>query len=123
VRDRKIIYDVDKFVEVEQAKRFWCRCQPQRGDLLIVSRGATIGRVAIVEHDRPFCLMGSVILCSCYKSYRSKFLYYALNAYHAQTSLWFSSASSAQQAIYIKDVAELRLPMPPSDERNVSRST
>ena len=119
VRDRMILMGVDKFVTPEQARQFWRRCRPQQGDVLIVSRGATIGRVAIVESSEPFCLMGSVILCNCREGYSHGFLYYALNAHHAQTSLWFTSASSAQQAIYIKDVAELRLPLPPGDERTV----
>jgi type I restriction enzyme, S subunit len=117
VRDRIILMGGDKFVKPEQAARYWRRCCPQKGDILVVSRGATIGRVAVVERNDPFCLMGSVILCNCRKGYSSGFLYYALNARHAQTSLWFTSASSAQQAIYIKDVAELRLPIPPSNER------
>jgi type I restriction enzyme, S subunit len=117
IRDRTILYDVDKFVPLDHAEQFWRRCQPERGDLLVVSRGATIGRVALVENDIPFCLMGSVILCKRKENYTAEFLYYALNAHHAQTSLWFTSASSAQQAIYIQDVAELRLPIPPLSER------
>lgn len=119
VRDWKIGYAVDKFVLPKLAKKFWQRCCPLKGDLLVVSRGATIGRVAIVEDEKPFCLMGSVILCQCREEYSNEFLYYALNAKHAQTSLWFSSASSAQQAIYIEDVAELRLPIPPIYERKL----
>ncbi len=117
IRDRMILYDVNKFVTQDQAEQFWGRCRPEHGDLLVVSRGATIGRVALVEKNIPFCLMGSVILCKRRDAYAKEFLYYALNAHHAQTSLWFTSASSAQQAIYIRDVAELRLPMPPSAER------
>ena len=44
-------------------------------------------------------------------------MYYALNAKHSQTSLWFSSDSSAQQAIYIRDVADVPVPIPPPPER------
>ncbi|MGB7949397.1 MAG: restriction endonuclease subunit S [Candidatus Binatia bacterium] len=117
IRDRKILYEVDKYVTPELAYKFWQRCRPERGDFLIVSRGATIGRVALVESDMPFCLMGSVILCKSRDDYAATFLYYALNTHHAQTSLWFASASSAQQAIYIRDVAELRLLIPPFPER------
>lgn len=117
VRDGSILYNVDKFVTQENAAQFWRRCRPERGDLLIVSRGATIGRVAIVAGDTPFCLMGSVILCKKREEYSPEFLYYALNAHHAQRSLWFASASSAQQALYIRDIAELRLPTPPLHER------
>lgn len=117
VRDWQIDYDVDKFVTIENANVFWRRCQPEIGDILMVSRGATVGRIGVVESDMAFCLMGSVILCKPENGFDSAFLYFALSAKHAQTSLWFSSASSAQQAIYIRDVAEVPVPIPPCTER------
>ncbi|MDB6031971.1 MAG: restriction modification system specificity domain protein [Verrucomicrobiales bacterium] len=119
VRDWAIDYQIDKFVTIEDANQFWKRCRPEKGDVLVVSRGATVGRIGVVTQSIPFCLMGSVILCKPLQDYNATFLYYALNAKHAQTSLWFSSASSAQQAIYIRDVAEVTLPLPPSAERAV----
>ena len=76
-----------------------------------------VSRVALIEKDIPFCLIGSVILCKLKSDYAVEFLYYALNAYYPQTSLWFTSASIAQLSIYIRDVAELRLPILPSYER------
>ena len=117
VRDRTIDYDVDKFVSEIDAIAFWRRCKPERGDVLVVSRGATVGRVGLVTENIEFCLMGSVILCKPMNGYSPGFLYYVLNAKHSQTSLWFSSASSAQQAIYIRDVAEVPLAVPPIEER------
>ena len=44
------------------AKRFRTRCGPDRDDILIVSRGATIGRSCVVKSGQMFCLMGRVIL-------------------------------------------------------------
>jgi type I restriction enzyme S subunit len=117
VRDWLIDYDVNKFVSIDNATLFWKRCRPERGDVLVVSRGATVGRIGVVERDIAFCLMGSVILCKPKREYESEFLYFALNAKHSQISLWFSSASSAQQAIYIRDVAEVPVPIPPFTER------
>lgn len=119
IRDRTILYNVDKYVNLHDAELYWKRCCPESNDLLIVSRGATIGRIALVKEDTPFCLMGSVILCKSRNDYDTDYLYYALNSQHAQTSLWFSSASSAQQAIYIQDVKELHIPIPPLSERNI----
>ena len=117
VRDWSIDYDVDKFVSFEDACTFWKRCRPELNDVLVVSRGATVGRVAVVAGQVEFCLMGSVILCKSIGEYNPAFLYFALNAKHSQTALWFSSASSAQQAIYIRDVAELPMAIPPHKER------
>jgi type I restriction enzyme, S subunit len=119
VRDWRIDYDVDKYVTEEDAVQFWKRCKPEKGDVLIVSRGATVGRIGVVEKSTAFCLMGSVILCKPMSQYEAAFLYFVLNAKHSQTSLWFSSASSAQQAIYIRDVAEVPVAAPPAHERDL----
>lgn len=118
IRDKEIIYDVDKFVSIEDAKQFWLRCKPQLGDVLIVSRGATIGRVAIVEDEIHFCLMGSVILCRLKSEAISLFIYFVLNSNYAQKLFFFSSAASAQPAIYITDIAELAIPIPTLQEQN-----
>ena len=104
-------------MSIDNANQYWKRCRPEQGDILVVSRGATVGRIGVVDAEIEFCLMGSVILCKLKEEYESAFLYYALNAKHSQTSLWFSSDSSAQQAIYIRDVADVPVPIPPLSER------
>jgi type I restriction enzyme S subunit len=117
VRDWKIDYEVEKFVSREDAVLFWRRCRPSDGDVLVVSRGATIGRVGVVEKDVEFCLMGSVILCKPKSEFDSAFIYYCLNAKHSQASFLLSSASSAQQALYIRDIGGVPVLIPPPRER------
>lgn len=113
IRDREINFDVNKFVSREDAKKMRMRCNPQYNDLLIVSRGATIGRIGLVEADKEFCLLGSVILVKPDKNVNSRFLYYLLSSKGVQERLRLSSQASAQPAIYIIDVAELAVVIPP----------
>jgi type I restriction enzyme, S subunit len=117
IRDREIQYDVDKFVSFEDAERFRRRCKPSQDDLLIVSRGATIGRVAVVDGDHFFCLMGSVILLKLNILAHPIFLYFLLNKTSIKEELLLTSSSSAQQAIYLVDVADLIIQLPPIDEQ------
>ena len=103
-----------KRVNVEDAKRFRKKCRPERGDLLIVSRGATIGRLCYVHTSEAFCLMGSVILIKpdahvLDGAYLSTLLKHPLMRSH----LYNTSGSSAQQAIYLKDLKHLTCPVPP----------
>jgi len=112
VRDRSINYDVDKFVSFEDAEKFRRRCDPERNDVLIVSRGATIGRVGLVEDDKVFCLLGSVILIKVKSNIHSLYLYYLLSSTKIQEQLNLASQSSAQQAIYLVSVSELNIPVP-----------
>jgi type I restriction enzyme, S subunit len=112
----------DEGVDIEGAQRvennlgckFRRKCDPDFGDLLLVSRGATIGRQCVVNIERAFCLMGSVILI---KPHRDKLEPRFLNAYlkhpAIRAALYKTSGSSAQQAIYLKDLRRLRCPVPP----------
>ena len=113
---------LDDRIDLASAKRvaeplgmqFRKKCGPELGDLLIVGRGATIGRLCRVNVDETFCLMGSVILVKPDRTLLDeRFLsgMLALPSMHAQ--LYKSSGSSAQQAIYLKDVKKLTCLLPP----------
>ncbi|UOA09703.1 restriction endonuclease subunit S [Methylobacter sp. S3L5C] len=64
VREEGVSLDDPLFISEETAKKALQRCNPEYGDLLIVSRGATVGRMCKVNIDEKFCLLGSVILGS-----------------------------------------------------------
>ncbi len=117
VRERRLSFDVDKFINIEDAMKFRNRCNPEKGDILMVSRGATIGRIGFVESDEMFCLMGSVILIKPKKTICPIYLYYALNLDRIKENLLLASESSAQQAIYLIDVGDLYIPLPKIDEQ------
>ena len=103
-----------KRVESSLGQQFRKKCGPEIGDLLIVGRGATIGRLCRVSVPDTFCLMGSVILVKPDRALLDeRFLsgMLALPSMHAM--LYKTSGSSAQQAIYLKDVKRLVCPLPP----------
>lgn len=103
-----------KSVRQDLGEGFRRKCDPEKRDLLIVSRGATIGRLCVVDVDTPFCLMGSVILVKPKSSQvESSFLREFLKHPGSQRSLQRTSGSSAQQAIYLKDVKMLDCFLPP----------
>lgn len=113
VGTRGVNIEVTKFVKFEDGVKFRKRCDPEYGDLLVVSRGATIGRTALVDTMEKFCLLGSVILI---KPNQQKiinlFLYYFLSNSKVEETLLLTSDSSAQQAIYLINIANLHVPLP-----------
>lgn len=117
VRENEILFEEDKFVSEKDGLSFRQRCNPERGDALIVSRGATVGRVSIVKTDRIFCLLGSVILIKPTNKINSEFLFYALTNPKIQENLYQTSQSSAQQAIYLVNISFLKLAIPPIEEQ------
>ena len=117
VRDFGVVFDDAKYVSASDAAKFRSRCDPEQGDILIVSRGATVGRASRVNADRKFCLMGSVILMKMNNLVDSNYALSALKAGFFLTRLTAMSGSTAQQAIYIRDIRTLPLPLPPIAEQ------
>jgi len=118
---------LDNTVNIREAKRvefslgasFRRKCNPEHSDILLVSRGATIGRLCKVDTVEPFCLMGSVILIKPnHEIVNASYLTNLLKLPALYLRLFNSSGSSAQQAIYLKDVKRLICTRPPIDLQN-----
>jgi len=117
VRDHGVVFKETLFVSKEDANKFRKRCNPERNDVLVVSRGATVGRSCIVNTDRIFCLLGSVILIKPHSDIVSKYLSISIKSPSIQKDLIELSGSTAQQAIYIRDIRNQLIPIPPKDEQ------
>lgn len=104
------------FVKFEDGISFRQRCNPEHGDILICSRG-TIGRCALIKTEEIFCLMGSVILLKNSEEYRAEYLTRYLQTSLAQEWMTGASSATAVSALYLKDVAKLRVPLPPLAEQ------
>lgn len=116
-------FDDVKYVTIEDGTRFRSKCGPVKNDLLMVSRGATIGRCSVVDTDIPFCLMGSVILVKPNKTIATTTYLKWLFSHHGYYNRLFkTSGSSAQQAIYLTHLRDLHIPAPPIHLQNVFAS-
>ena len=114
VRDNGVSFDAPLYISSETARKALQRCNPEKGDVLIVSRGATVGRMCIVNTDRTFCLLGSVILIKVKQLYSSKFITYILKSPFANQKMISVSGATAQQAIYLRDIKQIFIPVPGS---------
>ena len=118
VREYGVSFTNPLYVSQTDAVKFRKRCDPELQDLLIVSRGATIGRSCIVQTEELFCLLGSVILIKPVGSIDSRFMLYAIRSPKIHKQLANLSGSTAQQAIYIRDIRNSLIPIPPLSEQN-----
>jgi type I restriction enzyme, S subunit len=117
VRDNGVSFEEPLYISEETAKKALLRCNPERGDILIVSRGATVGRMCIVKTDKVFCLLGSVILIKAKNELSNDFLTYILKSPQINRKLISISGATAQQAIYLRDIKEIQLPLPSLEEQ------
>lgn len=121
VREDLVDFSQKNFVSHNDYKKFIKKCNPENGDILLVSRGATIGRCTSVNVDLPFCLMGSVILIKP-KILLTEYLEYLFKNENFIKNIIKLSSSSAQQAIYLKHIKKLKIPIPPKEiQENFSK--
>jgi len=106
-----------KFVSEANCEKFRTRCNPDYGDILVVSRGASIGRTCKVNIDEIFCMMGSVILIKP-RSYilLGEYISHFLKSNFAWLELQRLSGTTAQQAIYLTHLKKMRIIYPKSIE-------
>jgi type I restriction enzyme S subunit len=118
VLSNTIDFSQNKFVSELDFKKFTKKCKPERGDILLVSRGATIGRCVEVKTDKPFCLMGSVILIKpSKKAIIGVFINQLFKNEKFLKKLTKTSGYSAQQAIYLKNLKQVKIIVPPIEHQ------
>ncbi|MYF68651.1 MAG: hypothetical protein F4181_01145, partial [Proteobacteria bacterium] len=104
VREDGVSFDDPLYISNETAEKALARCNPEYGDLLVVSRGATVGRVCVVRTRKQFCLLGSVILIKSGEVLDSLYLSFFLRSSGVNKILVRRSGSTAQHAIYLRDI-------------------
>jgi type I restriction enzyme S subunit len=114
VDDWGVSLDSCKCVSEDDFNKFIRKCEPAKNDILIVSRGATIGRTCVVNTKNPFCMMGSVILIKPDSNVVNPyFLSALLKSASFLRVLRTTSGASAQQAIYIAHLKDKVVVVPP----------
>jgi type I restriction enzyme, S subunit len=104
----------DKFISREIDAQLSRRCKPCAGDVLISSRG-TIGKIAIVKSGQDFNIMGNMILLRFPSHVDSHFMaFYVLSRVaHIETI----ARGVAQKGLYLGQVREYEVPVPPLEEQ------
>ena len=116
VKDGFLIDDTEpeKFISSATDLILSKRCKPQAGDILISSRGS-IGKIAIVKEGQDFNIMGNMILIRLPETINRYFTTYYL---HSKVSHIESiSRGVAQKGLYLNQIREYELPLPPLPEQ------
>lgn len=98
------------------------RTAVQEDDVLLTIVGA-IGRVAVVETSDPLVFQRSVcVIKPRHDVVSSRFIRYALESSALQTIIAANANGAAQKGLYLHQVAQLRLPVPPIEvQREIVR--
>jgi type I restriction enzyme, S subunit len=116
VRNGYMDYEDTDFVDVSEAEKCWKRCKPEQGDLLMVSVGATLGRLTMLHEAKDMVIVRSVTLIRpCLLS--SLYLSAAIKSPLIQQAIWGSVRQMAQPGLYLAQSSNLVIPLPPLPEQ------
>ena len=88
------------------------------GDLVLAIVGATLGKAALVEDMPPFAIQRSLaVIRTKPGELLNRYLLYYIRSSFLQELLWRSVGFSAQPGIYLGDLANLPVPLPPHAEQ------
>lgn len=104
------------YIPEENHKKIYSRCNPEKGDLLLVCVGATIGKVALVPDMEEFSMARSVALIKPNKSLmNSLFLLYLIKSDYVQAQIKNCIHAAAQAGLYTNMVKNLKFRLPPNE--------
>lgn len=119
VRDGQMDYGNTDYVPMNVAKKCWQRCKPEAGDVLMVSVGATLGRLTVLREARDMVLVRSVTLLRPVATLvTSDYLALHLNSPSSQQEIWSVVRQSAQPCLYLGKSAALKIALPPLTEQS-----
>ncbi|GGX23101.1 restriction endonuclease subunit S [Undibacterium macrobrachii] len=117
VRDGSMDYTTTDFVDFDVASKCWNRCKPEPNDILIVSVGATIGRLTMIEDHRDMVIVRSVTLVKPLLI-NIRYLTMALRSPSLQKTIWAGVKQNAQPCLYLAVSNNLPIPVPPINEQH-----
>jgi type I restriction enzyme S subunit len=117
IRDGYIDYDKVDYISEEDFQKSIKRCHPEKYDILIVSVGGTIGRSTVMLDDSQFAIVRSVALIKPFVKAMAGFLKYVLDSPILQKEISGRSWGTAQPCLYINQIKELTIPLPPLAEQ------
>jgi type I restriction enzyme S subunit len=119
VRHEVMDYRVTDYVPQDVAEKCWQRCKPLVGDILMVSVGATLGRLCVLREPLDMVLVRSVtVLRPVHLGVSMDFLALQLMSQDSQREIWREVKQSAQPCLYLAKSAALKIALPPLPEQS-----
>ncbi|WP_407207859.1 restriction endonuclease subunit S [Citrobacter portucalensis] len=116
IRDGFLDYENCDYISESSYIKSRERCLPEKGDLLIVSVGGTIGRSSLITGDSEFALVRSVAIIKPL-IIESNFLKIAMDSQLLQSMIHSHKRGGAQPCLYLGEISKFLFPVPPLKEQ------
>lgn len=116
IRDGFLDYENCDYISESSYIKSRERCLPEKGDLLIVSVGGTIGRSSLITGDSEFALVRSVAIIKPL-IIEPDFLKIAMDSQLLQSMIHSHKRGGAQPCLYLGEISKFLFPVPPLKEQ------
>jgi len=116
VRDGFINYENCDYISEIHYQKSIKRCNPEIGDLLIVSVGGTIGRVSMVTKNISFALVRSVAMVKN-QGLEPDYLRWVMNSPLLKDIIESKKRGGAQPCLYLGEIKDFTFPIAPLEEQ------
>ena len=117
IKDAGVLLENITFVSRETHEEIYSRCDPEKGDILLIKDGATTGVVTVNNLDEPFSLLSSVALIKVPEDVCAWFLVYVLRSDLFYKSIRAQMKGTGITRITLKQIEPLLIPLPPLAEQ------
>lgn len=120
IQNNKLDLSIKKYIPISLHKTLTKSRRPEKGDILQVRVGATIGKCAIVDIDEEFSVYVSLSHIRVNRNMHNRFLNYIIGTdmFKEMVSLDIDYAGT-QGNLNVADLREVRIPVPPIQEQEV----
>jgi type I restriction enzyme, S subunit len=113
INNGKVTFDTSKYVDEETFQQYNKRTKIESNDVLMTVVGA-IGRVAVYKYDiKPLFQRSVCVMKPNVELINPSFLKYILESSKINSCIQNNAHGAAQKGIYMKQVAEIQIPLPP----------
>ncbi|EBL8803096.1 restriction endonuclease subunit S [Salmonella enterica] len=116
IRDGFLDYENCDYISESSYIKSRERCLPEKGDLLIVSVGGTIGRSSLITGNSEFALVRSVAIIKPL-IIEPNFLKIAMDSQLLQSMIHSHKRGGAQPCLYLGEISKFLFPTPPLNEQ------
>ena len=116
IRENAIDFGNCLYLDETDHRTIFARCNPQRGDVLMVNIGAGVATTALVDVDFEFSLKNVALLKPVLARASGRFLNQSLIARKASITQALSSGG-AQPFLSLTEIGQIRIPAPPKSEQ------
>jgi type I restriction enzyme S subunit len=117
IKDNGVVLDNVTYVSKDIHDEIFARCNPEKGDVLLIKDGATTGVVTVNNLNEPFSMLSSVALIKCPAGIDPWYVVSVLRSDLFYRNIRHQMKGTGITRITLKQIEPMLIPIPPINEQ------